>query len=85
MITSAILIFFLWPLQAAIGKLPVGSLPVGISSSLSDVLGYMQSWSQIFPITTLLFVMKLAVGFEILVFTWRGAVWVYSSIRGVAL
>lgn len=84
MIIRLIILALLFVLQQMVNLLPVGVLPTGIYTSFSTAVGYLAGWNSVFPVVELIQVLKLAVAFELVVFGWKAAVWVYGKIRGVS-
>lgn len=84
MITTALLLFFLYPLSFLTGALPTGSLPTGVSTAFSSILAYLGYADGLFPVDTLLLVLQYAIAFEVIVLTFKTGVWIYGRVRGVS-
>lgn len=84
MIFRYLILGLLWVMQSAVNRLPVGPLPDGVYSAFDTAAAYLAGWNDVFPIDTLVQVVKYVVIFQSVVFGWHAAVWVYGRIRGVS-
>lgn len=84
MIIRLIILGLLFVLQQMVNLLPVGNLPAGIYNSFALALSYLAGWNAILPITEFLEVLRWLVAFQVIVWGWKGMVWVYGRIRGVS-
>lgn len=84
MIIRLIILALLFVLQQMVNLLPVGSLPIGVYTSLTTATSYLSGWESVFPISTLLQVLGLTLAFQLTMWGWNLSVWVYGRIRGVS-
>jgi len=84
MIIRLLILGLLLILQTMVNHLPVGILPAGVYTAFATGLSYLAGWNTLFPLDTLLTVLKLTIGFQLVVWFWELGVWVYGRIRGIA-
>jgi len=65
-----------------IGFLPIGSIPSGITDALTYIVGVMNTFNYFFPIGTLFSVLAITLAFELGVFLYHFAMWIYRLLRG---
>jgi len=66
-----------------LGLLPSGSsLPSEWVSAVYSIWGYINSFSFIVPVTTLVLALSIAMGFHLFVLGWKALHWLYALIRG---
>jgi len=66
-----------------VGLLPLGgSIPTEWTSALLAVWGYINAFSFIIPVDTLLLCLGIAMTFHLFIFGWKGLHWLLSLIRG---
>jgi len=64
-----------------VGLLPTGTLPTAISSSLTYIVGVMNTFNWFFPLDSLFTVLGIAILFELGVIGFNLLNWVYHKIR----
>lgn len=69
-------------LNLLLGFLPSGSLPTEIGTSLTTIVGYMNTFNFFFPIQELFVLLGVALAFELALQVFYFANWVYHKIRG---
>lgn len=66
-----------------IGLLPLGeSIPQTWINGVYTIWSYINSFSFIVPVNTLVSVLAIAVTFHLFIFAWKGLHWIWSLIRG---
>jgi len=84
MITGALLSSLFLLLTFAINFLPASSgLPSSISTNLTWLINQALSWQYFFPVSTAFTVLGLFLGWEFILYTWKGIRWIISLFRGV--
>jgi len=83
MISSFFLTFFALFLSGLLSLLPSGSLPLEISASLTSVWGFVNAFSYVIAVDTLLQVVALAIAFDIVVLVWHLIQWIIRKIPGM--
>jgi len=82
MIIGFLLQIFFAVLAFFVGLLPVVAMPSGWTSSLALIWYYVNSFSFLFPVTTLLTVLVFALSFHVIVLFFRFVLWIIHLIRG---
>jgi len=82
MITGFFLQIGLSLLQFFVGLLPVIAFPTQITTAFQTVWGYVNAFSFIFPVATLVQVLVIAGIFHLTILGWRMANWVGGYLRG---
>lgn len=73
------IIFFL--ISGLINLLPVSSgLPVAISQGFQYVFGFLYAFDFIMPVSSLILVLGLSLGFELAIQIWHGVHWILRKI-----
>jgi len=80
MITSFFLNIFALFLSGLLSLLPSGSLPAAFSSSLSSVWGFVNAFSYVIAVDTLIQVVVLVIAFDLAVLLWHVLQWVIRKI-----
>jgi len=83
MITSFFLIFLGNFLTGLFSLLPSGALPAQVSLSLTSVWGFVNAFSYVLAVDTLLQVLLLAIVFDIVVLLWHVLQWIIRKIPGM--
>lgn len=83
MITTFLLNIFFSLVNALLGVLPVGSLPSGVSSSITSIWGYVNAFSYVIALDTFLQVLALVVAFDLVVLLWHIIQWIIRKIPGM--
>jgi len=66
-----------------VGLLPTGSLPSSISSSLTNIWGFVNAFSYVIALDTLIQVVALAIAFDLVVLLWHVVQWIIRKIPGM--
>ena len=82
MIVTFFLILLYNFMALLIATLPIGSLPAGISSSVSYIFNTAFSFSGFFPIQHIFNALLFVIGFETAILTFRFLNWITGIIRG---
>jgi hypothetical protein len=82
MISGFFLLIFFVLIDFFIGLLPVFDIPSEVLQAFALGWGYMQSFSWLFPITTLVSVLSVAVFFHVSLLGYDLSLKVYHLIRG---
>jgi len=82
MISTFFLTIFYNFFNLLIGFLPVGFIPSDIASSLTYIVGIMNTFNFFFPIGALFLALGISLGFETAVLLFRFVNWIYHKIRG---
>jgi len=82
MITGFFLQIFYSVIAFFIGLLPVISIPADWSNALILIWGYLQSFSFLFPVSTLVSVLSVALTFHLALLSYDLSIKVYHMIRG---
>jgi len=82
MITGFFLQIFYTLIAFFVGLLPIVSMPSGWTDALSLIWGYLNTFSFLFPIATLVSVLTFAVTFHLFLLGYDLALKVYHMIRG---
>lgn len=83
MITSYLLQFLYLFLSGLLNLLPTGSLPVQVSSAISTVWGYVNAFSYVIAVDTLIQVVIIATSFDVAVLLWSLLNWIIRKIPGM--
>lgn len=79
--------FFLSIINSFVGLLlnllPTGSLPSGISTAISYFWAIVNSFSYVFPVSTLLAAFLVLLAFDLAVLLWHLLQWILRKIPGV--
>jgi len=70
---------------AAINFLPVYTdypLPPEIFTAIQSIFSAALAWNDVFPFSTLIYAVSIYVGFEFLIWVWKGIRWFIAFIRG---
>jgi len=70
-------------LSFVLSFLPTGNLPVGISSAITSVWGYINAFSYVIALDTFLQVLLLVLAFDFIVFSWHVIQWIIRKIPGM--
>jgi len=65
-----------------VGLLPVIPLPDGVTTAFVTVLAYLNAWSFLIPVETLLNVLSFAISFHVILLGYDLSLKVYHMIRG---
>jgi hypothetical protein len=82
MITGFFLNILYAVLWFPISLLPVTTFPPQITAGVATIWGYVNAYSLLFPVSTLVQVIAIATTFHIALFTWRMGNLIASYIRG---
>lgn len=82
MITGFILSIFYSFLAFFIGLLPVIAFPSEITNAISTLWGYINAWSFLFPVSTLLAALTIAFVYHGVVLAWHFAELIAHYVRG---
>jgi len=82
MITGSILALILMILYFFVGLLPTDEFPIEIAQSIATMWGYVQSYNFLFPVSTLLTILGIAMVFHGVLLLWRLANYIGHYIRG---
>jgi len=82
MITGFLLSIMYGFLSFMVGLLPTTSLPTGITDAITLIWGYINAWSYIFPVGTLLSALGIAFAFHGALLLWRFIHLIGGYIRG---
>jgi hypothetical protein len=82
MITGFFLSLFYTVIMFFVNLLPVSSLPSDWTAALSAVWSYTNAANFLFPMSTFLTVLGLALTFHVTVLLWRLSVWIIHLARG---
>lgn len=63
--------------------LPTGSLPAAVSSSITSIWGYVNAFSYVIALDTLIQVLVLTIAFDLIVFLWHVLQWIIRKIPGM--
>lgn len=80
MITSFLLTILNTFLLFIVGFLPTGSLPLQISTSIVNIWGYVNAFSYVIALDTLIQVVVLAVAFDLVMLLWYLINWILKKI-----
>lgn len=65
-----------------VGVLPIAAFPTQITSAIQVIAGYMNAWSFIFPVATLLQVLAVAFVYHFAIMAWHYAHLIGRYLRG---
>lgn len=65
------------------GLLPTGSLPAGVSTSITNIWGMVNAFSYLIALDTMLQVLLLVIGFDLVLLLWSFINWVIRKIPGM--
>jgi len=82
MITGSILALILVLLQFFVNLLPVAAFPTEIAIAIGTMWGYVTSYNFLFPVSTLLTILGIAMIFHATLLVWRLANFIGHYIRG---
>jgi len=82
MITGFFLQIFYTILEFFLNLLPVAPFPTEIGSAIAQTWGYIQAWSFLFPVSTLLAALGIAFTYHAAIFVWHLSHMVGGYIRG---
>ena len=83
MITGFLLTIIYSFINFLVGLLSSGStIPDTWVNSVYSIWGYINAFSFIVPVQTLLLVLGIAITFHLFIFGWKALHWIYSLIRG---
>jgi len=83
MITGFILTIIYYFIAFLVGLLPLGSdFPASWVVAVNQIWGYINAFSFIVPVSTLVYVLGIAISFHLFIFAWKVIHWVLSLIRG---
>jgi len=60
------------------------SLPAGLASAVSTANGYISSFNAFLPLSTMITILGLVFGIELLIISYRIIVWVITKIPGIS-
>jgi len=80
MIPGFFLSIFLVMLQFFVNLFPVVAYPTQITSAVNFIWGYINAVNFLFPVSTLLTILGLALTYHVAVFLWRASNWLYAHI-----
>jgi len=83
MITTFLLTVLLSFLSLLVGFLPTGSLPAAVATSVTSLWGYVNAFSYVLALDTLLQVLVLVVAFDITMLLWHIIQWIIRKIPGM--
>jgi len=79
--------FFLQVLYALVSTLvnflPTGGLPASIETSLISVWGYVNAFSYVIALSTLIQVLLLYIAFDLVVLLWHLIQWIIRKVPGM--
>jgi len=70
-------------LSFLLGLLPEGTLPVSVSSSLTSIWGMVNAFSYLIALDTLIVVLVLVIGFDLIVLLWHIIQWIIRKVPGM--
>jgi len=82
MITGFFLQIFYTVIAFFVGLLPVIAVPADWANALALIWGYLQSFSFLFPVATLVSVLSVALTFHLALLSYDLSIKVYHMIRG---
>jgi len=82
MITGFIVSIFTGFVSFLIGLLPVVDFPSEIATAIALVMGYVNAMNWLFPVSTLITCLGIAITFEIGVFVFKFTRWIIHLVRG---
>jgi len=82
MITGFLLSILYTVIAFFVGLLPIIAMPSGWTDALSLIWSYLNSFSFLFPVATLVSVLVFAVAFHLVLLTYDLSLKVYHMIRG---
>lgn len=82
MITGFIVSIFTGFVAFLIGLLPVVDFPSEIATAIVLVMGYVNAMNWLFPVSTLITCLGIAITFEIGVFVFKFTRWIIHLVRG---
>jgi len=80
MITTFLLIIVNTFVGFLLSILPIGNIPSGILTSLSYIVGVMNTFNWFFPLDTLFTVLLITLTYELAVLTYHFVMWVLRKI-----
>lgn len=83
MITTFLLTISYGFVNLILGFLPIGSLPVGVSTAVTYFWGVMQTFSYLLPLDTILQATLVVFGFEAALLLWAILNWIIRKIPGM--
>jgi len=83
MITNFLLSILSAFVNGVVSFLPVGSLPTEISSALATMWGYVNLFSYVVAVDTLIQVVGLVLVFDLVVMAWHFINWIIRKIPGM--
>lgn len=83
MITSFLLSILNGFLNMLLQVLPAGALPDSIASSFSSVWGYVNAFSYVVAVDTLILVVVLVVAFDLILLGWSFVNWIIRKVPGM--
>lgn len=83
MITTFLLNILSSFISGVISYLPTGSLPVQVSTSVSSIWGYMNLFSYVIALDTLLQVLILVIIFDGVLLAWKFINWIIRKVPGM--
>jgi len=72
---------------AALNLLPTYSelpLPEEMLTAFQTIMSYMIAWNDILPIDTIIYCASIVLSAQLLIFLWRGSIWIIRLVRGSA-
>jgi len=84
MIVTVLLDFANFFLQGLLSLLPVGNLPLGIPNGILYFWGILNSFSYVFPVSTLFLALLFVLGFDVGVMLWHVLQWIIRKIPGMS-
>jgi len=83
MITSTLLTIFYSVISFFTSLLPAGqALPTQWTTAVATVWGYLNAWNYIFPVSSFLTILTLAMSFHLGIYAWHLIRYVIKLIRG---
>jgi len=83
MITTFLLQILSSFLNFIVGLLPTGNLPTAISSSITSIWGYVNAFSYVVAVQTLIQVVVLVIAFDIGMLLWHLIQWIIRKVPGM--
>lgn len=83
MIISFFLSILFLLVNGVVSLLPVGELPVAFGTSVASIWGYVNVFSYVIAVSTLIQVVVLYIGFDLVVLLWHVVNWIIRKIPGM--
>lgn len=84
MISTFFLTIFFGLIGVLVGFLPTGSLPVLVSSSITSIWGFVNAFSYLIALDTLITVLVLVLAFDLVILLWHVIQWIIRKVPGMS-